>query len=37
VELERVVGLGCDVDTHYLEPGAVVADGRAARTAEQVQ
>ena len=37
VERERVVRLRVDVDADDVEPGAVVADRRAAGTAEQVE
>src|SRR5580765_3426793 len=36
-ELERVVRLRLDVDADHVEPGAVVAHGRAAGAAEQVE
>jgi len=36
-ELERVVRLGFDIDADDIEPGTVVADSRAAGSAEQVQ
>jgi hypothetical protein len=37
VEFEGVAGLRVDVDADHVEPGPVVAHGRAAGAAEQVE